>query len=249
MAKKQTVRYLGTPSYLDGASAVVHCESRISRVGVIVESAGHDLARLWREANSGENCDGGGRPPGVLGVSHDREVIPALMGLAMSGVRATCFPSASAFHHFSAALVDAAERPLPLVIHLASRARDPYPDLPGWVSLHAESPQAAADLTVIARKVAEQALVPVMVVQDATLTTRDQCPVLLPEPDLIAEYLGEGGESVPSPTPAQEIFLGRERLRTPRWWNVDRPAMAFSRSHGRARAARDMGRKLYFLTI
>lgn len=49
---------------------------------------------------------------------------------------------------------------------------------------------------------------------------------LLPERELIKEYLGRPDDIIKTPTPAQQIIYGETRRRIPELWDVDNPVMA-----------------------
>ena len=61
----------------------------------------------------------------------------------------------------------------------------------GWGILFARNAQEAADLTAIARRVAEATETPFFVVQDGFLTTHTLENVLLPEDELLREFVGD----------------------------------------------------------
>ena len=61
----------------------------------------------------------------------------------------------------------------------------------GWGMLFARNAQEAADLTAIARRVAEATETPFFVVQDGFLTTHTLENVRLPEDDLLRDFVGD----------------------------------------------------------
>ncbi|NNL67413.1 MAG: 4Fe-4S binding protein, partial [Myxococcales bacterium] len=75
-------------------------------------------------------------------------------------------------------------------------------------------------------RIAELALNPGVVAQDGFLTTHLIESLLLPERELIAEYLGRPDDLIETPTPAQRILYGDQRRRIPLLWDVDNPVMA-----------------------
>ena len=48
---------------------------------------------------------------------------------------------------------------------------------------------------------------------------------MLPERELIAEYLGRPDDIIDTPTPAQRMLFGPRRRRIPELWTVDNPVM------------------------
>ena len=61
----------------------------------------------------------------------------------------------------------------------------------GWGMAFARNAQEAADLAVIVRRAAEEAETPFLCVQDGFLTTHTIERVALPEPELMAEFVGD----------------------------------------------------------
>jgi pyruvate-ferredoxin/flavodoxin oxidoreductase len=70
------------------------------------------------------------------------------------------------------------------------------------------------------------ALTPGAIAQDGFLTTHLIESMLLPERELIAEFLGRPDDIIDTPTKAQQIIYGPTRRRIPELWDVDNPVMA-----------------------
>ena len=160
-----------------------------------------------------------------------RSVVAALSGLALTGCRAAGFVSTGNLSQISDQLEEAVRRRLPLVLHATVDARSTRGhasfhdlDATGAVLLFAQSGQAAIDLTLAARRIAEQAMTPVVVVMDGLETSRAVCLLRLPGSALLENYIGDAGEEIISPTPAQALLLGEQRRRVPRWFDLDRPS-------------------------
>ncbi|MDR1833994.1 MAG: 2-oxoacid:acceptor oxidoreductase family protein, partial [Propionibacteriaceae bacterium] len=86
---------------------------------------------------------------------------------------------------------------------------DVYSLLPaGYTILFGSNPQEAADLAAISYRVAALSLVPVANVMDGFATSHVMSEVLLPEPELLREYLGDPAGRIPCPTVAQEMLFG-----------------------------------------
>ena len=97
-------------------------------------------------------------------------------------------------------------RPRRLPLHRRHRL------LPG---VRPRAPPEAADLNLIARKIAELSLTPGIVGQDGFLTTHLIEIATLPERELVAEYLGKPDDLIDTPTPAQAMLYGPRRRRVP----------------------------------
>src|SRR5260370_20819459 len=68
----------------------------------------------------------------------------------------------------------------------------------GWGMLFGGNAQEAADLALIARRVAEDSETPFFNIQDGFLTTHTLETVRLPEPELMSEFIGSPGERLRS---------------------------------------------------
>jgi pyruvate-ferredoxin/flavodoxin oxidoreductase len=49
---------------------------------------------------------------------------------------------------------------------------------------------------------------------------------VLPERELVAEYLGKPDDLIDTPTPAQQMLFGPKRRRVPAIWDVDVPVVS-----------------------
>jgi len=96
----------------------------------------------------------------------------------------------------------------------------------GFFQVFAKNAQHVADLNIIAHRLAELALTPGIVGQDGFLTTHLIESLMIPERELIAEYLGLPEDEIETPTPAQKIIYGDKRRRIPELWTVDDPLMS-----------------------
>ena len=167
---------------------------------------------------------------------HGSDVIGKALGAAMSGLRVAVFSSGRGVGDMLNTLSFAVNHRVPLVLHLTTRAlehqaetllsaHDDYHLLEnsGAFQFFAANAQEAADLTLIARKVAEQALTPGIVAQDSYRTTHSLGVLQQPEPELIAQFLGAPGDVIETPTPGQQLAFGDKRRRVPTWVDPDRP--------------------------
>ncbi|MGY4643978.1 2-oxoacid:acceptor oxidoreductase family protein [Cellulomonas sp. URHB0016] len=86
---------------------------------------------------------------------------------------------------------------------------DIYALLPaGYTILFGSNPQEAADLAAIAYRTSSLSLIPVANTFDGFATSHVMSEVLLPEPELLKEYLGDPAARIAAPTVAQEILFG-----------------------------------------
>jgi pyruvate-ferredoxin/flavodoxin oxidoreductase len=230
----------GADSVLDGNTAVALTEMGICDVaalGATYPASGAE--RAWRQgAGSRLSARGSSMPPESQQTEGPRGALAAAIGQAMAGRRTTAFLSGPDLVAGQDLLAMAAGRHLPLVIHLDNQALPAQGMAPGsgHAALHqvaesgcfvlfAATVQEAVDLTLIARRVAEAALMPGLVVMDGEQTALSAQEAALPSAALIESYLGTAEASVPTPTPAQQLLFGVERRRVPCWHDLDHPLL------------------------
>ena len=130
---------------------------------------------------------------------------------ALAGGRVTNFTAGQGLILMKEVLYVIAGKRLPVVFHVGARALTSqalnihagHDDVmgvadTGWGILFARNAQEAADLTAIARRVAEATEMPFFVAQDGFLTTHTLENVLLPEDELLREFVGDPRERIRS---------------------------------------------------
>ncbi len=160
-------------------------------------------------------------------------------GLSMSGLRASNFSSGQGIAYMHESLYAAVGKRLTYVLNMGARAmtkatlnvhagHDDYHcmDDTGFFQLFAKDAQEVADLNIITHKIAELSLTPGTLGQDGFLTTHLIESLVVPERELIREYLGRPDDIIECPTPAQKIIYGETRRRIPELWDVDNAVMA-----------------------
>jgi pyruvate-ferredoxin/flavodoxin oxidoreductase len=138
----------------------------------------------------------------------------------MTGLRAANFSSGQGIAYMHESLYAAVGKRLTYVLNMGCRAmtkatlnvhagHDDYHcvDDTGFFQLFAKTP-GRADLNLVAHRIAELALNPGIVAQDGFLTTHLIESLLLPERELVAEYLGRPEDIIECPTPAQRMLFG-----------------------------------------
>ena len=78
----------------------------------------------------------------------------------------------------------------------------------GYTILFGSNPQEAADLAAIAYRTSALSLIPVANAMDGFATSHMMSEALLPEPELLKEYLGDPAGRIKAPTLAQEMLFG-----------------------------------------
>ena len=243
---------------LDGARAVAITEACVAEAAGLSPSLwAADSARSFRHDVRHEAQRAGanllGQAVSTFESATPRGALSTAVGLAMSGVRATTFVSGSELMSGHDQVALAAGRHLPLVIHLTGRAaggtgtslgtgHEAYHAVSeaGCFQLMACNVQEAVDLTLVARRVAEAALVPGLIAIDGDQTAASTQDVRLATLELVREFLGDSAAQIESPTPAQKLLFGEQRRRVPRWHDLERPvlhgAMTGSEAFGLAAA-------------
>ncbi len=78
----------------------------------------------------------------------------------------------------------------------------------GYTVLFGNNPQEAADLAAISYRASALSLIPVANAMDGFSTSHMLSEALLPEPELLREYLGDPAGRIQCPTVAQEMLFG-----------------------------------------
>ena len=78
----------------------------------------------------------------------------------------------------------------------------------GYTILFGSNPQEAADLAAISYRTSALSLIPVANAMDGFATSHMMSEALLPEPELLRNYLGDPAGRITCPTLAQEILFG-----------------------------------------
>ena len=167
-----------------------------------------------------------------------RGIVAAATGLALAGRRATAFLSGPDVAAAQDLLLSAAGKHAPLVLHLGTRAATAHGSASGsghdtahlcadsgCFLLFASNVQQAVDFTFLARRIAEDALVPGIVVMDGAQTALGAQDVRLLSPAQVEGFIGPAREQVETPTPAQKLLFGETRRRLPAWHDLDEPML------------------------
>jgi pyruvate-ferredoxin/flavodoxin oxidoreductase len=230
-------KYPGVRDAIDGNTAVIMVEREASQgAGAYPITPSTQMGEYWAEEVAKGHLNTAGKPLIFVEPESEHAAAGVTAGMSMTGMRAVNFTSAQGLAFMHESLYAAVGKRLPYVLNLGCRAitkaslnvhcaHDDYhcADDTGFIQVFAKNAQEAADLNMIARKTAELALTPAMVGQDGFLTTHLIEPMLVPERELIAEYLGNADDIIDTPTPAQKMLYGPKRRRIPSLWDVDNP--------------------------
>jgi pyruvate-ferredoxin/flavodoxin oxidoreductase len=233
-------RYPGVRAAMDGNTAVVMVEREASDgAGAYPITPSTQMGEYWAEAAASGHLNVSGRPLIFVEPEGEHAAAAVTAGMAMTGLRAANFSSGQGIAYMHESLYAAVGKRLTYVLNVGARAmtkatlnvhagHDDYHciDDTGFFQLFAKDAQSAADLNLIAHRIAELALNPGVVAQDGFLTTHLIESLLVPERELVAEYLGRPEDWIETPTPAQRMIYGERRRRIPLLWDVDNPVMS-----------------------
>ena len=236
----KTVKYPGVRDAVDGNTAVIHVEQEASdAAGAYPITPSTQMGEYWAEAVAQGHLNISDKPLIFVEPESEHAAAGVTAGMAMTGLRATNFSSAQGVAFMHESLYGAVGKRLPYILNMGCRAitkaslnvhcsHDDYHcvDDTGFIQVMAKNATEAADLNLIARKVAELSLTPAIVGQDGFLTTHLIESALLPERELVAEFLGKPDDLIDTPTPAQQMLYGPKRRRVPAIWDVDVPMVS-----------------------
>ena len=239
--QNKVIKYPGIRQLMNGNAAVIMCEKESSDAAAIyLSSPNAEMGSGWNIEKDKGHLNISNRPL-ISVIPEDNNAASAITsGMSLSGLRATLFSSSTqsiASMHESLYVV--VGKRLPLVLNIACKAitkatsnihcsHDDYHSIDdtGFVQMFACNNQAAADLNVIGRKIAELSLNPVAIAQDGVLTSHLIEPLNAPERELIKEFVGLPNDIINTPTPAQQLLYGKTRRRVPETWSVDQPVQS-----------------------
>jgi pyruvate-ferredoxin/flavodoxin oxidoreductase len=239
MAAKRIFRFPGVRQAMDGNTAVIMCERESTdAAGAYPITPSTQMGEYWAEETAKGHINISGRPLIFIEPEGEHAAAAVTAGLSMTGLRATNFSSGQGIAYMHESLYAAAGKRLTYVLNMGCRAmtkstlnvhagHDDYHciDDAGFFQLFGKSAQEVCDLNIISHRIAELALTPGICAQDGFLTTHLIESLMLPERDLIAEFLGRPDDIIDTPTPAQRILFGPRRRRIPELWTVDNPVM------------------------
>ncbi|WP_428264655.1 2-oxoacid:acceptor oxidoreductase family protein [Haliangium sp.] len=238
--EQEQFEFPGTRAAMDGNTAVIMCERESSDgAGAYPITPSTQMGEYWAENAAKGHLNVSERPLIFIEPEGEHAAAAVTAGLSMTGLRAANFSSGQGIAYMHESLYAAVGKRLTYVLNIGARAmtkanlnvhagHDDYHciDDTGFFQLFAKNAQHAADLNIIAHRIAELALTPGAVAQDGFLTTHLIESLMVPERALIAKYLGRPDDIIETPTPAQRIIYGDTRRRIPLLWDVDNPVMS-----------------------
>ena len=217
------VRFPGIPAIVDGSEAIAHVETRLSEVACAYPiTPSTTMAAVFQAAVANGRANLWGTPLRFVEPESEHSSASAAEGVALAGGRVTNFTAGQGLVLMKEVLYVISGKRLPVVFHVGARALTSqalnihagHDDVmavadTGWGILFARNAQEAADLTAIARRVAEESETPFFVVQDGFLTTHTLENVRLPEDELLRDFVGDPRERIRSMfEPAEGLMTG-----------------------------------------
>jgi pyruvate-ferredoxin/flavodoxin oxidoreductase len=218
-----SVRFPGIPAIVDGSEAIAHVETRLSEVACAYPiTPSTTMAAVYQAGVAAGRTNLWGTPLRFLEPESEHSSASAAEGVALAGGRVTNFTAGQGLILMKEVLYVISGKRLPIVFHVGARALTSqalnihagHDDVMGVADtglgvLFARNAQEAADLTAIARRVAEATETPFFVVQDGFLTTHTLENVLLPEDELLRMFVGDPRERIRSMfEPAEGLMTG-----------------------------------------
>jgi pyruvate-ferredoxin/flavodoxin oxidoreductase len=254
------IREEGLSTVLDGNSAVALAEAGISGHAVLGGTfPSTDAEMVWRGEIDHGNTNLYGEALAAQSAEGPRGIVAAATGLALAGRRATGFLSGPDIAAAQDLLISAAGKHAPLVLHLATRAAAAHGGAlgsahdcvhlsadAGFFVLFAANVQEAVDFTYISRKVAEETLVPGLVVMDGEQTALAAQDARLLSAAQAGALLGPPSQIIDTPTASQKLLFGDTRRRVPPWQDLHEPMLGGALFEPDSFALGAFGRRPFF---
>jgi pyruvate-ferredoxin/flavodoxin oxidoreductase len=207
---------------MDGSEAIADVETRIAEGACAYPiTPSTNMAAAFQAAVADGRTNLWGTPLSFLELESEHSSATAAEGYALAGGRVTNFTAGQGLVLMKEVLHVISGKRLPAVFHVGARALTSqalnihagHDDLmavadTGWGMLVARNAQEAADLTAIARRVAEETETPFFVAQDGFLTTHTLENVRRPEDELLRTFVGDPRERI------RDYFAPSEALMT-----------------------------------
>ena len=197
-------KYPGIPTTTDGAQAVVWVETHVTQGACAYPiTPSTEMGEGYQVAFAQGVKNLWGEPLAFLELESEHSSASSCEGFALAGGRVANFTSGQGLVLMKEVLFTISGKRLLFVLNIGARALTSkalnihagHDDVMavsdcGWGMLFAKNAQEACDLALITRRVAEDSSTPFMNIQDGFLTTHTIENVLLPEPELMKEFLG-----------------------------------------------------------
>ncbi len=222
--KAKKAKYPGIPTVIHGNGAVAHVMGQVCG-GVIGYpiTPSTEIAEIYEAFRAEGGVNVWGKHPFFFEPEGEHSAQSGALGAALTGGQFVSNASSSQgiLYALESHYVTVGKKVGGFVLQVAARVvskhslnvmaghDDVYALLSsGYTILFGANPQEAADLAAISYRSAALSLIPVANAMDGFSTSHMMSEALLPEPELLRDYLGDPAGRIPAPTLAQEILFG-----------------------------------------
>ncbi|WP_291378781.1 2-oxoacid:acceptor oxidoreductase family protein [Demequina sp.] len=220
----QLPKYPGLQAVINGNGAVAHVMKHVCG-GVIGYpiTPSTEIAELFEQARAEGQLNVWGKHPFFVETEGEHSAQSGALGAALTGGEYISNASSSQgiLYAMESHYVTVGKKIGGFVLQVAARVvskhslnvmaghDDVYALLPsGYTILFGSNPQEAADLAAISYRASALSLIPVANAMDGFATSHVMSEALLPEPELLKDYLGDPSGRIKAPTVAQEMLFG-----------------------------------------
>ncbi len=217
-------RYPGIPSVIHGNGAIAEVMGHVCG-GVIGYpiTPSTEISEIYEAFRAGGGCNVWGKHPFFFEPEGEHSAQSGALGAALTGGKYISNASSSQgiLYGLESHYVTVGKKVGGFVLQIAARVvskhslnvmaghDDVYALLQsGYTILFGSNSQEAADLAAIAYKLSALSLIPVANAMDGFVTSHMLCETLMPEPELLREFLGDPSGRIKCPTVAQEMLFG-----------------------------------------
>jgi pyruvate-ferredoxin/flavodoxin oxidoreductase len=218
------VKYPGIPDVIHGNGAIAEVMGHVCG-GVIGYpiTPSTEISEIYEAFRSGGGCNVWGKHPFFFEPEGEHSAQSGALGAALTGGKYISNASSSQgiLYGLESHYVTVGKKVGGFVLQVAARVvskhslnvmaghDDVYALLQsGYTILFGSNPQEAADLAVISYKLSAMSLIPVANAMDGFATSHMLSESLMPEPDLLREFLGDPAGRIKCPTVAQDMLFG-----------------------------------------
>ena len=222
--KSKSAKYPGLPQVIHGNGAVAHVMSHVCG-GVIGYpiTPSTEIAEIYEAFRAEGGINVWGKHPFFFEPEGEHSAQSGALGAQLTGGQFISNASSSQgiLYALESHYVTVGKKLGGFVLQVAARVvskhslnvmaghDDVYALLSaGYTILFGSNPQEAADLAAISYRTSALSLIPVANAMDGFSTSHMMSEALMPEPELLREYLGDPAGRIPAPTLAQEILFG-----------------------------------------
>jgi pyruvate-ferredoxin/flavodoxin oxidoreductase len=222
--KVDQAKYPGIPCVIHGNGAVAHVMNHVCG-GVIGYpiTPSTEIAELFEAARADGSVNVWGKHPFFFSPEGEHSAQSGALGAALTGGQYISNASSSQgiLYALESHYVTVGKKVGGFVLQVAARVvskhslnvmaghDDVYALLSsGYTVLFGANPQEAADLAAIAYRSAALSLIPVANAMDGFSTSHMLSGARMPEPELLAEFIGDPASWIKAPTVAQEMLFG-----------------------------------------